>query len=182
MHKIMQAMKDGEIGTDLETDGYHYNSSENFTRGDNVNFTEVMARSPGFHYKHRVDFGASKFAVVENTSETELQLEICWFAQGGEYSLFNNEMQTVNENSISLEVEYTVYEWDPALKKFKYVDDYKALVYNLDMNEYYENGKFTSESATVLGDSECTSVAVDLLNEAFDGLNEVYTEKGYPIK
>ncbi|MBQ7383580.1 MAG: hypothetical protein IJV72_02175 [Clostridia bacterium] len=182
MHKIMKAMDDGEIGTDLETDVYHYKSSNTFQSGDNEDFTEVRALATGHHYRHRVDFAASKFVVVESTSKTYLELDINWWVEAEERQLFNNEMQSINANSISVDVKYTVEKWDSSRSDFIQENVFKALLYNIDMNAYYENGEFSVEDATVEGDSGCEAVAIDLLNEAFEKLNEMYSAKGYPIK
>ena len=182
MHKIMQAMDDGEIATDMENDVYFVQSSKNYQSGDNEDYSETRALGFGYHYKHRVDFLAGKFVVVKDTAKTDLSIEICWWANAEERQLFNSEMQSLNANSISLEVEYEVYKWDSKRQEFMHDETYEAVVYNLDMDDYYQNGKFVASDATTVGDSECTEVAVALLNEAFEGLNEIYTDKGYPIR
>ncbi len=182
MHKIMQAVDDGEIAADMENDVYLVRSSDTYQSGDNEDFTEVRAFAFGQHYKHRLDFKAGKFVVVKDTSKTDLSMEICWWVDAEERQLFNSEMQSIDANSISLEVEYEVHKWDEKRLEWILDETYKALVYNLSMDTYYQNGKFTAADATTVGDSECTNVAIELINEAFDGLNGIYSEKGYPIK
>ena len=183
MHNLMKALNDGDVVPDEESNEYLVKTSENYSSQANEDYTEVRAFVDGTgHYKHRLDFRASKYQVVKDTSKTNLRLEICWWVDADSYMLHGNEYQNIEANTISIEVQYEVSEWDAAKEDWSDHKTYKALIYNMSMDTYYQNGKFAETDGTVLGDSECTAAAIALFNEGFNALHEIYAKQGYPFK
>lgn len=178
MHKILKAAKDEIITRD---DAYVYKSSNSYQSGSNENYNEIRAYCDGTNPRLCVAFNASSTVAIKDTSKNSLNLDIDWFVADHEYQ-YENQTASITANTVSMEVEYTTRHWDSVTNQWKIDHTYKAFVYNLDMNDYYENGEFSADGVSTIGDSECTQVAVDLLNDAFDGLNTIFTEKGYPIK
>jgi hypothetical protein len=183
MHKLMKALKDGDVVPDESSNEYFMQTSENYSSQANEDYTQVRAYVDGTgHYKHRLDFRASKYQVVKDTTQIDLSMEICWWVDAESRMLHGNEYQDMAANTISIEVEYEVCEWNAAKQRWDNQKTYKALLYNLSMDTYYQNGEFTEADATVAGDGECTAAAIALFNEAFNALHEIYAEQGYPFK
>lgn len=178
MHKIMEAAEDNIITRD---DIYEYKSIAGFQSTDNEDYTEVRALCNGVNPGVLVGFSASDLKVVKDTSKNDTSLNITWWAEDSDVT-YESQSVSVLANTISMEVEYTTRHWDSARGEWMTDTTYKALVYGLNMDDYYQNGSFSAEGVTTVGDSECTAVAVSLLNDAFGGLNGVFTAKGYPIK
>ncbi|MBE6532246.1 MAG: hypothetical protein E7676_01905 [Ruminococcaceae bacterium] len=191
MHKIMHAMaKEGTIAYSVysdEADCYNYATNPDVAYNDNINHKTVKAWADNVNYKNSVSFYASCVEVVENQSLANFRVKIVWDAK---------------ENTLTL----TMYEgydyrvWDFAKNEFSWalgfevIDEDKEFVF--DMNDYYQNGELLESDAT-FDISEFTiknngkvngcekifiNDMIELLNEALDGLNEVYSAKGYPIK
>lgn len=178
MHKILKAAKDEIITRD---DIYLSKSSDSYQSNDNADYSEIRAFCNGTNPKLCVGFNAGSTVAIKDTSKNSVSLDINWWVKDSTYQ-YENETQSVTANTISMEVEYTTRYWDSTRSQWITDKTYKAFIYDLSMDEYYNNGNFSAENATTVGDSECTDVAVALLNDAFDGLNGIFTEKGYPIK
>ena len=189
MHKVMAAIEDGAIGTDGDSDVYSYTSSDAapFTNGvcinENYNSVKMYARSNG-HPGHRVDFHLSALKVVKD----------------GHYENLKNTTVSYNGDDNVIIVngfEYFWFDWagtkwaGDSLFQSYYTDSI-----TFDMNTYYTNGKFTVDDAVcefhelttnkftqnpTYKDAMLTFI-VDALNEGLSGLDEIYTQKGYPIK
>ena len=183
MHKLMKALKDGDVVPDDPANEYFMQTSKGYTNQANENYTEIRAFVDGTgHYKHRLDFAAGKYQVVKDTSMTDLSMKICWWVDAEPHMLYGNEYQNLEANTISIEVKYEVSKRNATKQDWDSGKTYQAVIYNLSMDTYYQNGKFAETDATVVGDSECTSASVALLNEAFDALNDIYAAQGYPFK
>lgn len=190
MHKIMQAMyKDEVISTDYlnhNPDSFVYQTADQVERTENGQFANqdykyVSASATSGYYKHYVNFYISSTVFVKDTHYKHQQATLQWRAE---------------ENTMV--VKYSGYEYQPwNVEKQRWGESiYLAAVGEIsyDMNVYYENGKFETTDATATFDEDkdrieslgmadqivqdCTS----FLNEALDGLDKVYAEKGYPIK
>jgi len=183
MHNLMKALNDGDIIPDEEGNEYFMQTSEGYSSQANENYTEVRAFVDGTgHYKHRLDFRAHKYQAVKDTTMTDLSMEICWWVDAESRMLHGSEYQEIAANTISIEVEYEVSQWNEKKQDWDNHKTYKALLYNLSMDTYYQNGKFAVEDATVVGDGQCTDAAIALFNQAFDELHKIYSEQGYPFK
>ena len=178
MHKIMKAVKDDVITDD---DKYVYKSADGYQSTDNTDYSEIRAFSDGVNPRTFVAFIMGDTVVIKDATKSGHSQHVYWWAKDTE-TTYNGEKVSVAANTVSIEVEYEIQRWDARDNKWKVDKTYKAYIGGLDMNDYYENGKFSTDGATVIGDNECLEGAVALLAAGFDGLNPIYTDKGYPIK
>ncbi len=190
MHKIMQAIcKDGTItGSDI----YVYESAPETPKDANhqflnENYKYVTASSSGTgYYKHYIHFTARNIVIVKDSYSIDMQIRFKWSAE---------------DNVIDVEITSSTYnEWNTAKNKWKDGFGVTAEKITFDMNVYYNEGSYEYEDATYTfdegnknvlsnhfntvedGEKLVIELVVNLLNDALNGLNEIYTEKGYPIK
>ena len=189
MHKVMEAIEDGIIGTDADSDVYEYASAavQPFTNGvcinENFNNIKMYALSNGYK-GHRVDFRLNALKVVKDDHYEELR---------------NTTVSYNGDDNVIIVhgFEYTWTEWantrwagDHLFKSY-YTD-----TITFDMNLYYTNGKFTVDDA-VCEYSDFTAKTftdnpsyedlmltfiLDALNDGLAGLDDIYSDLGYPIK
>lgn len=203
MHKIMKAIeKEGAILASAypsDADCYTYQSLSKLPvhEGDweNVNYDSTKAWADNVYYKNHILFKADRIEMRQDAYKKDFETKIYWDAKE-------------NTISISLYEAYTYSVWDNAAKDPQYhafnsdkgftVSSYSSddAKFTFDMNVYYEKGSFAASDATydaaeftVSNPGDITGAMdifvgdmVDLLNDALDGLNGVYTAKGYPIK
>ena len=186
MHKLMKAMyKDGLIDCEGDsTDNKDMYKVENGTwekDGNDVrnqDYRQAYAYATGGYYKHYINFVASKTVVTKDASYMFLDIRIQWRAE---------------DNTVVVSISRCGYSnWDAAQGKFvQYARFEGGAEFTYDMNVYYENGTFLTSDATAaytgsdvdtVGKDVLLKDCTDLLNEAFGGLNPIYTAKGYPIK
>ena len=202
MHKIMTAIhKDKAILASTypaDADCYVSQSLSEvpYHNGwDNVNYDSTEAWADNVYYGHHILFKADRVEVRENNYAKEFEGKIFWDAKE-------------NTISISLYEGYAYNVWtdkakDPQYHGFSSDDGFSITSYSaendeitFDMNVYYEKGKFEVSDATYdisqftvsnpgkIAGCEDMFIAdmVDLLNDALNGLNGIYTQKGYPIR
>ena len=142
---------------------------------DNVNYDSTEAWADNVYYKHHILFKADRVEVRENSYAKEFEIRIYWKAK---------------ENTISI----SLYEGDDGFSVTSYSSENADIVF--DMNVYYEKGKFDVSDATYdisaftisnpgkIANCEGMFIEdmVDLLNDSLNGLNGIYTQKGYPIR
>ncbi len=186
MHKLMKAIyKDGVIDygyLDTVQDLYKYESGEvpsgHYTDYPNADYKEVYAYAESGYYKHYLNLSAGNQIVTKDVSNNYIDADIQWFA---------------DDNTIVLKLYRCGYcKWDAVKNEWdNYASFEGGAKFTYDMNLYYENGKFETTDATAVYEGsnvdevgrevllrDCTA----LLNDALNGLNEVYGAKGYPIK
>ena len=178
MHKIMGAVNDGVITRD---DEYVFKSMEGYQSTDNEDYSEVIAFCNGVNPNKLVGFNAGNVIAIKDTSKNSTDLNITWWAKDGE-TTYNGQTASIPANTISMEVEYTTRYWDSTRGEWMTEATSSALIYGISMDDYYQNGSFSSEGATTIGNVTCIDVGFELLNDAFNGLNGIFTDKGYPIK
>lgn len=205
LHKIMHAMdKEGTLacGYPSEADLYSnyslselpYNSS---TGWENTNYNSIEAWADNVYYAHHIVFNAERVEIRENRYAKEIDIRIIWRSpeneiridiEGYSYDVWNNEARDPRYHGFDGEKGFGAVTDNP--------DSSKSYSIVFNMNDYYENGKFDLDDATcdmesirfynpgqIAGHEDMVlEDVVDLLNDAFDGLNGVYAAKGYPIK
>lgn len=187
MHKLMKAAyKDGLIDCEgdsltnkdmykVETGTFERDSQNNVVNQD---YRQAYAYATGGYYKHYMNFRAGKTEVIEDTSYIFLDISIQWVTE---------------DNTVVVKISRCGYsKWDTVKNEFdQYARFEGGAEFTYDMNKYYENGKFLTTDATAVytgtdvddvGKDKLLQDCTDLLNEAFGGLNPIYTAKGYPIK
>ena len=178
MHKIMGAVNDGVITRD---DEYVFKSMEGYQSTDNEDYSEVIAFCNGVNPNKLVGFNAGNVIAIKDTSKNSTDLNITWWAKDSE-TTYNGQTASIPANTISMEVEYTTRYWDSTRSEWMTETTSSALIYGISMDDYYQNGSFTSEGTTTIGNVTCIDPGFELLNDAFNGLNGIFTDKGYPIK
>ncbi len=197
MHKIMHAIeKEEAIRASTypdEADCYVYHSLDKapYDNGwQNVNYDSTEAWADNVYYKHHIMFNADRIQIRQDAYKKEFDTKIYWDAKD-------------NTISIGLYEAYSYQVWDSQRERFNSDKGFEVSSYDtvdaelfFDMNVYYEKGSFEVSDATydaakftVRNPGEFSGCMdtfigdmVDLLNDALDGLNGVYTAKGYPIK
>ncbi len=189
MHKIMNAaLKENKI---TASDVYEYSSLPEIPKDSqghylNQDFEFVEANFSSGYNKHYIIFSASGIEIEEDEYSAEIQIKIKWNAE---------------DNTVVVDTQgCSVVLWDASKNKWvsSYGVEFKGVTY--DMNAYYNDGDFEDEDAVYTvsdatknvlsqyysnvddGISFVIEQISDLLDDAFDGLNEVYTKKGYPIR
>ncbi len=189
MHKIMQAaLKEKTI---TSSDVYEYSSLPEAPKDNQGNYLNqdyeyTYALISSGYYKHYVLFSARHIVVEENEYFIDMQIKIKWNAE---------------DNTVVVDTQGSnVLLWDTSKNKWKssFGVEFKGVTY--DMNAYYNDGDFDKEDAVYTASDEVKNLLAqyfptaevgvkfmierisDLLDDAFDGLNEVYTKKGYPIR
>ena len=191
MHKIMHAMaKEGTIAYSVyssEADCYEYATNPDVANDANITHKTVKAWADNVNYKRSIKFSASCLKVVENQSYVYFRADIVWDAKDDTITLtmyegYDYEVWNAAKND---------FDWN---RGFEVIDENKEFVFN--MSDYYAKGRLEKADATFdiseftiknHGDVEgCEEIFINdmigLLNDALDGLNEVYSAKGYPIK
>ena len=202
LHKIMEAMDKEEIacGYHDEADCYSYKSLPNLPYDpsdgwDNVNYDSIEAWSDNVYYRNHIMFKADMNEVRENRYQKEIRLTIIWRSAENELKVRIERYDYNAWNNEARDPQYHGFYDDDGFEAFSN-DDLENHYIVFSMDDYYENGKFELEDATydinsfyfrnpgkIAGIEDMVfEDVVDLLNDAFDGLNKVYTAKGYPIK
>ncbi len=202
MHKIMDAIeKENAILASTypsEADVYEYHSLPElpYDNGwENVNYDSTEAWADNVYYGRHILFQAERTQIRENNYLKELDTKIYWNAkdntiaislqEGYRYAVWNDDARDPQYHGFTSDYGFEVSSYD---------SENDEIVF--DMNVYYENGKFEVSDATydisqftIRNPGEFTDCEgifiedmVDLLNDALDGLNEIYTAKGYPIR
>ena len=203
MHKIMHAIeKEGAIRASTypdEADCYVYHSLDEAPVNNgwqNVTYDSTEAWADNVYYKHHIMFNADRVEIRQDAYKKEFETNIYWDAkentisiklyQGYSYSIWDDSSKNPDNHGFNSEKGFGIS---------SYNSDGDAYIV-FDMNTYYEKGKFEVSDATYDATqftvynpnefSDCMDTfivdMVDLLNDALDGLNGVYTAKGYPIK
>ena len=202
MHKLMDAIhKENAILASTysaEADCYEYSSLPEvpYNNGwENVNYDSTEAWADNVYYGHHILFNANRIEIRQDNYLIEFDAKIYWNAKdntitislydGYQYSVWNNAAKDPQNHGFDGEKGFDITSKD---------SENDELVF--DMNVYYEKGKFEVSDATydmsafrvynpgkISGCEErFINDMVDLLNDALNGLNGIYTAKGYPIK
>ena len=202
MHKIMDAIhKENSIKASTypaEADCYKSQSLPEVPYNDgwnNVNYDSIEAWADNVYYRHHIAFNAERIEIRQNSYAKDFDARIFWDAKdntisiklrsGYSYSVWNNEARDPMYHGFTTAKGFDVTSFDTENHEIVF-----------DMNDYYSNGKFDAADATYDISqfnfynpgkiSNCEEIFINdmvkLLNDALDGLNRIYTEKGYPIK
>ena len=202
MHKLMTAMhKDKTILASAypeEADTYSYTSLPELPYHgdwDNVDYDSTEAWADNVYYRHHIAFNANRVEVRANNYAKEIDIRIFWDADDNTIEVSLRKAYSYDAWHIAkTEREQSGFYNDDGFNVSSYGAENEDIVF--DMNVYYEKGKFELSDATYdesafsfsnPGEiSGCEDIffsdIIDLLNDALDGLNGIYTAKGCPIK
>ena len=162
---------------------------------DNVNYDSTEAWADNVYYKHHILFKADRVEVRENSYAKEFEIRIYWKAKENTISISLYEGYGYSVwNQKAKDPQYHGFSGDDGFSVTSYGSENDDIVF--DMNVYYEKGKFDVSDATYdisafkisnpgkIANCEGMFIEdmVDLLNDSLNGLNGIYTQKGYPIR
>ena len=162
---------------------------------DNVNYDSTEAWADNVYYKHHILFKADRVEVRENSYAKEFEIRIYWKAKDNTISISLYEGYGLSVwNQKAKDPQYHGFSGDDGFSVTSYGSENADIVF--DMNVYYEKGKFDVSDATYdisafkisnpgkIANCEGMFIEdmVDLLNDSLNGLNGIYTQKGYPIR
>ncbi len=202
MHKIMDAIHKEKVilasTYSAEADCYEYYSLPEvpYHNGwDNVNYDSTEAWADNVYYRHHIMFNADRVEIRQNSYAKTFETKIFWDAKDNTISIKLQEGYAYSVwNDDARDPQYHGFTGDDGFDITSYDSDNDEITF--DMNVYYEKGKFEVSDATydinefkiynpgkISGCEEMfINDMVKLLNDALNGLNGVYTAKGYPIK
>lgn len=202
MHKIMHAIeKENAILASTyskEVDCYEDTSLSEmpYDNGwENVDHESTKAWADNVYYGRHILFNANRVELKKDSYAKDFDTKIYWNAKENTISISLREKYEYNVwNNKAKDPKYHSFKSDDGFEVSSYDSENAKLVF--DMNIYYENGKFEVSDATYdinefsvrnpgeIAGCEDIFVAdmVELLNDALNGLNGIYKEKGYPIK
>ena len=193
MYKVKAAVEKGEIALDGIEDAYTDSGTKKYD--DHFPWDYEFLAYCSEVTDDYVEFKIFAHNKIEKICNDQLTMTVRWWAKGGEVQLYEKgETVTVESDSLSWVAEYELYEWDNSTASMVYSGKSTAAEYNVAcnngcMDEFYQNGRFDtlSRSSMIAKDPEGLepglwfTTPIDAINQALQGLNEIYTEKGYPI-